>query len=304
MSDHHHKHHHHDYKSHTLNRLWLSLAITAVIMAVEFIGGWLTGSIALISDAIHMFTHVIALGVSITGIIVARKPVCHHRTFGLLRAEVVAAFINGLFLLGATVWIVVESIDRIMHPQPILTAQMIAVAFLGLLVNLVSIFLLEGSRKGDMNVHSVFLHMVSDAASSVAIVIAAVLIRLTQWIWLDPAISLGIALLIVIWAVGLLRDSLRVLLEMAPKGHNVDTITNAMKEQFPQITATHEEHLWTITPAIIVFTSHVTVDPHQLTHLQANTWLDEVEHWLENTFNVNQSTLQIEWQPPDQPSKK
>ena len=291
---HNHQTHQHNYKSHTLNRLGWSLGITVVVMAVEFIGGWLSGSIALVSDAVHMLTHVIALGISVFGILIARRLACHHRTFGLLRAEVVAAFVNGLFLLAATVWIVVESIDRILHPQPILTVQMLAVAILGLIVNIVSIFLLEGSRKGDMNVHSIFLHMVSDAASSVAIVIAAIVIRFTNWIWLDPAVSIGIALLIVFWAGGLLRDSLRVLLEMAPKGHDIKTVTEAMKKQFPQIIDTENEHLWTITPSVIVFTAHLVVDTQQIKNNQINDWLIEVEQWLKKTFGISESTLQIQ----------
>lgn len=290
---HRHNHHQHDYKSHTLNRLGWSLGITAAIMVVEFIGGWLSGSIALVSDAVHMFTHVVALGISISGILIARKPVCHHRTFGLLRAEVVAAFINGLFLLVATAWIVFESVDRILHPQPILTMQMLTVAIIGLTVNIISIFLLEGSRKGDINVHSVFLHMVSDAASSVAIVIAAIVIRFTNWIWLDPAVSIGIAILIVLWAGGLLRDSLRVLLEMAPKGHDVETITKAMKKQFPQIIDTSDEHIWTITPSVIVFTAHLKINLQESTSKQSNALLDDLENWLKGEFGISESTLQL-----------
>jgi cobalt-zinc-cadmium efflux system protein len=276
-----------------MNRLGWSLGITAVVMIAEFIGGWLSGSIALISDAAHMFTHAIALGISMSGILIARKPVCHHRTFGLLRAEVVAAFVNGLLLLVATVWIVIESIDRILHPQPILTIHMLTVAILGLAVNVVSIFLLEGSRKGDMNVHSVFLHMVSDAASSVAIVVAAVVIRFTNWVWLDPAVSIGIAFLILLWAGSLLSDSLRVLLEMAPKGHDIMTITDAMTIRFPEIIETQNEHIWTITPSIIVFTAHLVVDGRKVQSHQINEWLEQIEHWLKATFDVSESTLQV-----------
>lgn len=293
MSEHH--QHHHNYKGRALNRLELSLGITAAVMAVEFIGGWLSGSIALISDAMHMFTHVIALLISISGIIIARKPACHHRTFGLLRAEVIAAFVNALFLLAATVWIVYESIDRLLHPQPIMTTQMLAVAILGLAVNIVSILLLEGSRKGDMNVHSVFLHMVSDAASSVAIVIAAIVMEFTSWTWLDPAVSIGIAVLIVLWAGNLLRDSLRVLLEMAPKGRNVETISKAMKKQFPQIIDTANEHIWAITPSAIIFTAHLKIDARQSNSTDLNKLLEEIDTWLKEKFDVNESTLQFEF---------
>jgi cobalt-zinc-cadmium efflux system protein len=136
--------------------------------------------------------------------------------------------------------------------------------------------------------------MVSDAASSVAIVIAAVVIRFTGLVWLDPAVSVGIALLIVLWASGLLRDSLRVLLEMAPKGHDVTTITDAMIKRFPEITQTQNEHLWTITPSVIVFTAHLMVDGRQVQSHQINEWLEQIGHWLKETFDVSESTLQVE----------
>jgi cobalt-zinc-cadmium efflux system protein len=293
MSHNHDPSHQHNYKSLTLKRLLWSLSITAVVMVVEVVGGWISGSIALISDAGHMLTHVVAIGISVSGILIARRPACHHRTFGLLRAEVVAAFVNALFLLGVTVWIVVESIDRIANPREILTTHMFLVACLGLTVNVISLFLLQGIRRGDMNVHSVFLHMISDAASSVAIVIAALVIHYTRWTWLDPAVSISIALLIVLWAGGLLRDSLRVLLEMAPKGHNVEDITQAMRRQFPQILETDQEHVWTITPEITVFTAHLTVDVSLVVCAEIDQWLEQIGHWLEETFDVSESTLQV-----------
>jgi cobalt-zinc-cadmium efflux system protein len=290
MNDHHHEH---NYKSLALRRLILSLSITAVVMVVEVIGGWLTGSIALISDAGHMLTHAFAIAVSIFGIVVARRPACHHRTFGLLRAEVVAAFVNALFLLAVTAWIVFEAAQRFLDPQPILTLQMLAVAIVGLTVNVVSIFLLESSRRGDLNVHSVFLHMIGDAASSVAIVVAAILIRVTQWLWIDPLVSVGIAVLIAIWAASLLRESLRVLLEMAPKGHTVDDIISAMRAKFPEIVDTEHEHVWTITPSVVCFSAHLTVDAAQLTRVDVNDWLHRIEHWLRDKFDVSESTLQL-----------
>jgi cobalt-zinc-cadmium efflux system protein len=295
-----HHSHDHDYKGGTLNRLGWSLGITTVVMFIELVGGWLSGSIALMSDAGHMLTHTFALGISIGGIVIARLPACHHRTFGLLRAEIVAAFVNALFLLAVTVWIVVEAVQRIMHPHPIVVSQMFAVAVLGLVVNVVSIILLEGKRHGDLNVHSVFLHMVSDAASSVAIVAAAIVIKYTNWTWLDPVVSIGIAVLIVIWAGSLLRESLRVLLEMAPKGHTVDDITESMSREFPQIVGAHNEHVWTITPSVICFSAHLEVDMSQLALHDLNEWITGVEQWLAEKFDVSESTLQVHpVNPPD-----
>ena len=295
------RHHGHAYKTLTVRRLGWSFVITAAAMVIELVGGLLTGSVALVSDAGHMLTHAFALAIAIAGILVARLPACHHRTFGLLRAEVVAAFVNALFLLAITVWIGVEAIHRLLHPEPILTAHMLGVAVFGLMVNIASVFLIESSRHGDLNVQSVFAHMIADAVSSVAIVAAAVVIGYTGWLWLDPLVAMGIGLLIVLWAYGLMKESLRVLLEMAPKGHNVHDMVSALREQFPAIVDTQHEHLWTITPEVVVFSAHLTVDPARLDPRQAEYrhWQDSVAVWLEEHFNVRESTLQVSWIDPD-----
>lgn len=285
--------HNHGYKSVALRRLGWSLGITAVVMVVEAVGGWLSGSIALVSDAGHMLTHAFAIAVSMFGILIARRKACHHHTFGLLRAEVLAALVNGLFLMVICVWIVVESIQRFYHPTEILTMQMLLIAALGLVVNVVSIILLEGSRHKDLNVRSVFMHMIGDAASSVGIVIAALIIRYTQWVWLDPAVGIGISALIALWAFGLLKDSTRVLLEMAPKGHNVDDITTAMRKRYPMISETSNERIWMITQEVIVFSAHLRIDPSRLPADGLNDWLEDVERWLAEEFNIAESTLQV-----------
>jgi cobalt-zinc-cadmium efflux system protein len=293
MSEPQHHHHGHDHKNVTARRLGWSLSITAAAMVVEFVGGWLTGSVALVSDALHMLTHAFAIGIGLAGLIIARRPPCHHRTFGLLRAEVVAAFVNALFLLTLTIWIAVEAVTRFLAPQPIITLHMLIVAVFGLLVNLASLFLLEGSRSGDMNVRAVFLHMVADAASSVAIVAAAVVIHFTGWTWLDPLVALGISVLILLWAADLLRDSLRVLLEMAPKGCNVHDIADALKEAFPCIVDTEHEHVWTITPEVVVFSAHLVVGAGDVPLEARNDWLDEVAAWLHERYDVRESTLEV-----------
>ena len=299
----HNRNHDRAYKAVTVWRLGWSLAITVAAMVIEFAGGLLTGSVALLSDAGHMLTHGFALGIAIAGILVARLPACHHRTFGLLRAEVVAAFVNALFLLAITVWIGVEAVGRLFDPQPILTLQMLGVALFGLAVNVASVLLIESTRHGDLNVQSVFAHMIADAASSVAIVVAAIVISYTGWVWLDSVVAMGIGLLIAVWAWGLLRESLRVLLEMAPKGHTVDDITSALQAQFPAIVDTENEHLWTITPELIVFSAHLTIDPAQVApgtseYLQ---WLNSVTSWLEEQFGMRETTLQVSWKEPEEP---
>ena len=161
------------YRSVERKKLVLSLSITLTVMVIEIIGGFITNSIALLSDAGHMFTHAFAIGISLLANFIARKPPCHHKTFGLYRAEVLAAFINGLFLIPIVGIIVFEAILRFLNPQDVIGFYMLIVAFIGLAVNITSILILQGSRDTSLNVRSVFYHMIADAASSIGIVIAA-----------------------------------------------------------------------------------------------------------------------------------
>ena len=253
--------HPHEHRAVEKKKLILSLSITSIVMIIEFIGGFLTNSIALISDAGHMFTHCFAIGISVIAIIIAaRNPPCHHRTFGLYRTEILAAFINGLFLLSVVGVIIYEAIRRILPPVEVLGLQMLVVAIIGLSVNIASIFILRGSNKEDINVRSVFYHMIADAASSVGIVIAAAVIFYTGWHIIDPLVSLGICAAIVYWAWGVLKESTRILLEMAPARLNTDTIGDDLRANFPEVVAIYNAHLWTVTADMLVFSAHVKLD--------------------------------------------
>jgi cobalt-zinc-cadmium efflux system protein len=164
-----------EYRAVEKRKLLLSLAITAAMMVVEVIGGVLANSIALVSDAGHMFTHAFAIGISLVAIQIARRPPCHHRTFGLYRAEILAAFMNGLFLLLIVGVIIYEAVLRLLQPRDVLGLHMLAIALIGLAVNVASIYILHGST-ADLNVRSVFYHLIGDAASSIGIVGAAIVI--------------------------------------------------------------------------------------------------------------------------------
>ncbi|MFX0009871.1 MAG: cation diffusion facilitator family transporter, partial [Candidatus Hermodarchaeota archaeon] len=229
-------------------KLILSLSITVIVMVVEIIGGMLTSSIALISDAGHMFTHAFALSLSLLAIIIASKPACNHKTFGLYRAEVLAAFLNGIFLFVVAGLIIFEAIERFLNPENVLSLYMLIIAILGLIVNIASILILQGSQKSNIGIKSVFYHMIADAASSIGIVIAAIIISFTNWNFLDPLVSVGISVVILYWAWGVLRDSTRILLEMAPKGVEIEDIVGGLKKEFSIISEVFHVHLWTITP--------------------------------------------------------
>ncbi|MCK5300865.1 MAG: cation transporter, partial [Thermoplasmatales archaeon] len=179
-----------EYRNVEKKKLSLSLLITTIVMFVEIIGFFTTNSIALLSDAGHMFTHSFAIAISLIAIIIAKKPPCHHRTFGLYRAEILAAFINGIFLLLVVILIIWEAIQRLIHPEEVLGFQMLFIALIGLFVNIISIGILHGSHKENMNIRGVFYHMIADAISSVGIIFAAIIILFTGWNLIDPLVSL------------------------------------------------------------------------------------------------------------------
>jgi cobalt-zinc-cadmium efflux system protein len=285
-----------EYRAVAARRLVLSLSITLVVMVVQIVGGILTGSIALISDSGHMFTHSFAITISLVAIVIARRPPCHHRTFGLYRAEILAAFINGLFLLVVAGIVIYEAVLRILYPQEVMGLQMLLVALIGLGVNLASIALLQGSRSEDINVRSVFYHMVADAASSVGIVAAAITIIYTGWNILDPLVSLGISALIVRWSWGILKDSTKVLLEVAPTGLNIDMVTEDLKTEFPEIRRLYNRHLWTITAGMVVFSAHVELEDlpdavkPRMVVARMNDYLARKYGFVESTIQVGDAT--------------
>jgi cobalt-zinc-cadmium efflux system protein len=281
-----------EYRAVAARRLALSLSITLVVMVVEVVGGILTGSIALISDAGHMFTHSFAITISLAALVISRRPPCHHRTFGLYRAEILAAFVNGLFLLVVAGIVIYEAVLRIIYPEEVLGLQMLVVAVVGLGVNLASIAILRGTLKEDINVRSVFYHMVADAASSVGIVAAAIVIMYTGWNILDPLVSLGISALIVRWSWGILRDSTKVLLEIAPTGLNVDIVTSDLKQRFPEIKELYNSHLWTITAGMIVFSAHVELEDVTDSATAANL-VSQMNDYLSDRYGVIESTIQV-----------
>lgn len=273
-------------------RLILSLSITLIVMIVEIIGGFITNSIALISDAGHMFTHAFAISISLLANFIARKPPCHHKTFGLYRAEVLAAFINGLFLIPIVGFIIYEAILRFLNPQDIVGFYMLIVAFIGLSVNITSILILQGRKNTSLNVKSVFYHMIADAASSIGIVVAAFIIISTGWVILDPIVSLGISFVIIYWAYGILRESTRILLEMTPKGLNIDTINEDIKKNFLEIKELIHAHLWTITPDMLVYSAHIKVDESNSNINQA-VLISEINEFLQKNHKIIESTIQI-----------
>lgn len=273
-------------------RLLLSLIITTIVMVLEIIGGFITNSIALFSDAGHMFTHVFAISISLLAIFISKKPASYRKTFGLYRAEVLAAFINGLFLIPIVGIIIFEAILRFLNPQKIIGFYMLIVAFIGLVVNITSILILQSTHKTSLNVRSVFYHMIADAASSIGIVIVAIIIILTGIVILDPIVSLGISAVIIYWSWGILRDSTRILLEMVPKGMDIERITEDLKVSFPEILELYDTHLWTIIPNMLVYSTHIKLSD-ELDTTNQEEFLKKINDFLSDKYKIIESTIQI-----------
>jgi cobalt-zinc-cadmium efflux system protein len=276
-------------------RLWWAMVITAVAM----VGGVLVGSLALVSDAGHMLTHAFALGISLVAIILAARPTKAERTFGLHRLEILAALLNGVTLLAVTVWITWSAVLRFRTPEPILETPMLIVAAVGLVVNLITAWLLHDVGKRDLNVRSAFLHMLGDTASSVAVVVGAIVIEQTDWLWIDPALSLGICVLILIWSAGLIRDAVRVLLEAAPYGMTIQNVRDGVARAFPEVVALHDVHVWTVTSGMVAMTARVEVRLDSLD--ECGLLAGRLERFLHVDYGIGHATLQFFRRPPSAP---
>ncbi|MDP6379951.1 MAG: cation diffusion facilitator family transporter [Phycisphaerae bacterium] len=274
-------------------RLLASMVLTGAMLVVELVGGIISGSLALISDAGHMFTHCFALGISFFAIIMALRPAPRERSFGFYRMEILAAFTNGLVLVGVTVYIVYESVARFLNPTPIAEMQMLVVAVAGLVVNLISALLLAGVGKDDLNVRSAFLHMLGDTLSSVAVVGGAILIHYTGWIRIDPILSALIAVMIGIWSYRLLRDSANILLESTPKHIDLGRLEEAIMAEFDEIKSLHDLHVWEITSGMHTMTAHVGIEPGTSVE-GAENLRRRLEEFLEKGFRIGHTALQFE----------
>ena len=279
-------------RSFKVSRLKMVIVITATVMGIEVVGGFLTNSLALLSDAGHMLTHLFALGMSLFAIVLAARPVTKEKTYGFYRAEILVAFVNGIVLLFLTAFIFYKAIFRIISPQPVAELQMLLVAILGLAANGAGIFLLHGIGREDINVKSAFLHLIGDTASSVAVVLGGLIIYYTGNFLIDPLISILIGILILIWAGKLLAESTNILLEATPRHLDIDEMVSFIKRRVPAVKAIHHVHVWVITSHMYAMTAHVVVE--DITVNQSHKILDRINELLEEQFDISHTNIQFE----------
>ncbi|MDD5439114.1 MAG: cation diffusion facilitator family transporter [Candidatus Omnitrophica bacterium] len=282
-----------EYRSVEKRKLKITMAITGITMIVEIAGGFLSNSLALISDAGHMFTHFFALAVSFGAILCSNIATCHRRTYGFYRIEILAALLNSLALFAATVWILVEGLKRMIHPAPVVGMEMFLIAMIGLIVNLVSAAILSGAHKDDLNIKSAFLHMLADTLSSVAVVAGAVVIYFTRWNIIDPLLSIGIALVIVRWGWELFKDSVNILLESAPKGMTADRVAGVLMKEVPDIREITDLHLWEITAKMYSLSAHIRLKG-DIGSDATRELLKKIKSILNARFDIEHTTIEFE----------
>lgn len=241
-----------------IRQLVAVFGLTAVFMVVEAIGGWLSGSLALLADAGHMLTDVGALGLTLLTAWIARRPADENNTYGYLRWEILAALINGAVLFGLAAWVVVEAIGRINHPETIQGGLFFGVATAGLVVNGIALSLLHGSHQDHLNTRGAYLHILGDLLGSVGAVIAALIVLTTGWTLADPIVSIFVSLLILAGAWRLVRESVDILLEAVPSHVSMPEVERRMLA-VEGVTAVHDLHVWTVANGIVAMSGHAVV---------------------------------------------
>lgn len=275
--------------------LAISLSLTAVVMVVQIVGAVLTGSLALLADAAHMFADTSALVIALIASLVAARPANERNTYGYQRAEVFGALINAVLLIALCVWIAVEAVQRLLHPSGVEVAGglMIVVAVVGLIANAISMWLLSAAQRTSINVRGAYLEVLGDLIGSGVVIVAAIVITLTGWMPADALASLLIAVMIVPRAVSLLREVYAVLAERVPEGTDVGLIREHLLSA-EGVADVHDVHVWQLTRGMPVFTAHVVVEPEVLTEGRSGALLEKLQTCLAEHFDVEHSTFQFE----------
>ncbi|SPP66312.1 cation diffusion facilitator family transporter [Nitrospira lenta] len=264
------------------------LLITGTFMIIEVVGGLLTGSLALLADAGHMLTDVAALSLSAFAIWMAARPSTPDKSYGYHRAEILAAAINAAVLLMLAIWIVVEAYRRFFEPPHVAGIPMLLIGFVGLAVNLVSLKVLEDHGNETLNIRSAYLEVLSDAISSIGVILGGATIWLTGWFPIDPLLSVGISLFIVWRTWALLSQAVHVLMEGVPTRLNAREVGQAMVA-VPGVKGIHDLHIWTITSGLDALSAHVVVPVGE----DRNAVLGHLQQLLRDRFGIDHATLQI-----------
>lgn len=270
--------------------LWLAIIITAAIMVVEVIGGILANSLALLSDAGHMLTDIMALLLSLFALQLATRSPSSTKTYGFYRMEILAALINGTTLILISIYILYEAYKRLVNTEIVDSRTMLIVATIGLVANIIAAWAMRRSSKESLNLRGAYLHILGDALSSLGVIVGALIIYFTGWYMADPIISALICVVILRGAFTLVQESVNILLEAVPKEVNLGDIQEGLKA-IPGVKDLHHVHLWTITSGVHALSAHVLIDDVLMS--RTGQILQDINQYLEKK-GIAHTTVQFE----------
>jgi len=287
---HDHGHHHHDHTAGASSRaLTIALCLSGLVLLVERIGAWRYNSLALLSDAAHMMTDVAALAIALMAVRIGAKAPDDRRTFGYKRLEILAATFNALLLFAAAIYVISEAIGRFRQPEEVAASGMLVVAVIGLAINLIAMRVLMAGRGESIAVKGAYLEVWADAIGSIGVIIAAILIRVTGQLWIDPAVAIAIALWILPRAWSLLRDTINVLLEGVPRGLDLAEIRRAIGAE-PGVCDVHDLHVWSMSTTDVNGSVHIAIEEDA----DGEEVRLAVARLLDKRFSIGHATIQVE----------
>ena len=294
---HNHDHHNHSHQPVTGKNLLYSILLNTLITVAQVIGGIVSGSLALLSDALHNFTDVLSLIISYTANWLARKKASANRTFGYKRAEIIAAFVNASTLMVISVLLIIEAVRRFVQPHPIQSNMVIWLALLGIMVNGFSVFLLKSDANKNINMRSAYLHLLTDMMASVAVLIGGILMKLFGVFWIDSLLTLLIALYLVFVGFDLLKKSTRMLMLFTPEHIDVKEVAKAV-HQLPKVNKLHHIHIWCLNDDELHLEAHLDFKEN-ITLTEFNEILLQIESLLHEKFHINHINIQPEFNKED-----
>ncbi len=295
-----HQGHDHGHNHHTVDKdlptykLWISILLNLVITLAQFIGGLVSNSLALLSDAAHNLNDTVSLGIAVYSRKIGQKKADLANTFGYKRAEIIGAFINLITLIIIALVLIKEGVERFMDPVSIDGSIMLWVAVVGLLGNVVTAILLHSQRKENLNMKSAYLHILSDAFSSVGVILGGWLILYYQWYWIDSVLTIAIGIYILFHSYHMLRESIDILMEATPSHISLPELENGLKK-IDLVDDIHHLHIWNLNESQTLLECHVRIDESNMQYIERIK--KAIKDFLSASYNIHHSTLEFEWLP-------
>ncbi len=292
--------HHHHHEVSGRNLFW-TIVLNVIITLSQIVGGIISGSLALLSDAMHNFSDVLALVIAYVANRMAARPNDAQRTFGYKRAEILAALFNASVLIGIAVFLIVEAFHKFYHPEPINSVWVIGLGTLSIVLNTASVLLVKEDSKESMNVRATYLHLLTDVMTSVAVVLGGVLMYYFGIFWIDPLISALIALYLIWASFGLVKESSAILMQFTPEGIDVDEVVKAIEAE-PEIADVHHIHIWKLNDHQVNLEAHLDFK-EDVALSASNRVIDRLEKKLHDTYDIEHTTFQCEYGREDNKEK-